>query len=148
MQATWTQPVAEAVVLSNDFASRRERPRRLAGVKLPRIHPHMLRHTFVTTCSTPVVDLRDVQVAARYADSRITLRDDRPRKSGPGGRARRPSGHRDGARVSSKLAQCLPRHGPRAGSRFVLGLQPPYLRAVIAKHCLGRASGEHPQRVP
>ena len=28
MQATWSQPVAEAVVFSNDFANRRERPRR------------------------------------------------------------------------------------------------------------------------
>jgi hypothetical protein len=28
MQATWSQPVAEVVVFSNDFASRRERPRR------------------------------------------------------------------------------------------------------------------------
>jgi len=26
MQATWSQPVAEAVVFSNNFASRRERP--------------------------------------------------------------------------------------------------------------------------
>jgi hypothetical protein len=26
MQATWSQPVAEAVVFSNDFARRRERP--------------------------------------------------------------------------------------------------------------------------
>jgi transposase len=28
MQATWSHPVADAVVFSNDFAKRRERPRR------------------------------------------------------------------------------------------------------------------------
>ncbi|MFZ2015474.1 MAG: hypothetical protein WAV00_16780 [Nocardioides sp.] len=28
MQATWSQPIAELVVFSNDFATRRERPRR------------------------------------------------------------------------------------------------------------------------
>ena len=47
------------------------RPRRLAavaGVLLPRMHPHMLRHTFVTTMLDAGVDLRDVQIAARHAD--------------------------------------------------------------------------------
>ncbi|TDO47700.1 phage integrase family protein [Kribbella sp. VKM Ac-2527] len=39
-----------------------------AGVRLPRIHPHMLRHTFVTTMLDAGVDLRDVQIAARHAD--------------------------------------------------------------------------------
>jgi hypothetical protein len=28
MQATWSQPVAEVVVFSNDFANRRDRPKR------------------------------------------------------------------------------------------------------------------------
>jgi hypothetical protein len=31
MQATWSQPVAEVVVFSNDFARRRERPMRAVG---------------------------------------------------------------------------------------------------------------------
>ena len=31
---------------------------------LPRMHPHMLRHTYVTTMLDAGVDLRDVQIAA------------------------------------------------------------------------------------
>jgi site-specific recombinase XerD len=50
-----------------------------AGVKLPRMHPHMLRHTFVTTMLDAGVDLRDVQIAARHADPRTTMRYDRAR---------------------------------------------------------------------
>ncbi len=52
-----------------------------AGVKLPRMHPHMLRHTFVTTMLDADVDLRDVQIAARHADPRTTMRYDRARKN-------------------------------------------------------------------
>jgi integrase/recombinase XerD len=44
-----------------------------------RIHPHMLRHTFVTTMLDAAVDLRDVQIAARHADPRTTMRYDRAR---------------------------------------------------------------------
>ena len=51
-----------------------------AGVHLPRMHPHMLRHTFVTTMLDAGVDLRDVQIAARHADPRTTMRYDRARK--------------------------------------------------------------------
>ena len=40
-------------------------------------HPHMLRHTFVTTMLDAGVDLRDVQIAARHADPRTTMRYDR-----------------------------------------------------------------------
>ncbi len=47
----------------------------------PRMHPHMLRHTFVTTMLDAVVDLRDVQIAARHADPRTTMRYDRARKN-------------------------------------------------------------------
>jgi Phage integrase family len=39
--------------------------------------PHMLRHTFVTTMLDAGVDLRDVQIAARHADPRTTMRYDR-----------------------------------------------------------------------
>jgi integrase len=53
----------------------------LAGVRLPRMHPHMLRHTFVTTMLDAGVDLRDVQIAARHADPRTTMRYDRARKN-------------------------------------------------------------------
>jgi integrase/recombinase XerD len=50
-------------------------------IRLPRIHPHMLRHTFVTTMLDAGVDLRDVQIAARHADPRTTMRYDRARKN-------------------------------------------------------------------
>jgi integrase/recombinase XerD len=51
------------------------------GVHAARIHPHMLRHTFVTTMLDAGVDLRDVQIAARHADPRTTMRYDRARKN-------------------------------------------------------------------
>jgi hypothetical protein len=44
----------------------------------------MLRHTFVTTMLDAGVDLRDVQIAARHADPRTTMRYDRgASESGP-----------------------------------------------------------------
>jgi len=43
-----------------------------ASVTITRPHPHMLRHTFVTTMLDAGVDLRDVQIAARHADPRTT----------------------------------------------------------------------------
>jgi len=52
-----------------------------AGVRITRPHPHMLRHTFVTTMQVSGVDLRDVQIAARHADRRTTMRYDRARKN-------------------------------------------------------------------
>jgi integrase/recombinase XerD len=52
-----------------------------AGVKMTRTHPHMLRHTFVTTMLDAGVDLRDVQIAARHADPRTTMRYDRARQN-------------------------------------------------------------------
>ncbi|HEY5049952.1 MAG TPA: tyrosine-type recombinase/integrase [Acidothermaceae bacterium] len=67
-----------------DRHSATRRLRRLAadaGVRLPRMHPHMLRHTFVTTMLDAGVDLRDVQIAARHADPRTTMRYDRARKN-------------------------------------------------------------------
>jgi len=51
-----------------------------AGVQVARMHPHRLRHTFVTTMLDAGVDLRDVQIAARHADPRTTMRYDRARK--------------------------------------------------------------------
>ena len=45
-----------------------------AGIQVARAHPHMLRHTFVTTMLDAGVDLRDVQIAARHADLRTTMR--------------------------------------------------------------------------
>ena len=52
-----------------------------AGIRMPRMHPHMLRHTFVTTMLDAGVSLRDVQIAARHADPRTTMRCDRARKN-------------------------------------------------------------------
>ena len=60
------------------------RLRRLAEtsvVRLQRMHPHMLRHTFVTTMLDAGVDLRDVQIAARHADPRPPRRYDKARKN-------------------------------------------------------------------
>jgi len=52
-----------------------------AGVPITKPHPHMLRHTFVTTMLDAGVDRRDVQIAARHADPRTTMRYDRARKN-------------------------------------------------------------------
>ena len=52
-----------------------------AGLTDINVHPHMLRHTFVTTMLDAGVDLRDVQIAARHADPRTTMRYDRARKN-------------------------------------------------------------------
>ena len=52
-----------------------------AGLTLRRLHPHMLRHTYVTTMLDAGVDLRDVQIAARHADPRTTMRYDRARNN-------------------------------------------------------------------
>mgnify|MGYP002364793291 CR=1 FL=1 len=52
-----------------------------ADVRLPGLHPHMLRHTLVTTMLDAGVDLRDVQIAVLRADPRATERYDRARKN-------------------------------------------------------------------
>jgi integrase/recombinase XerD len=80
----------EGPILRNTLGTRMDRhaaTRRLkhlaasAGVRMPRMHPHMLRHTFVTTMLDAGVSLRDVQIAARHADPRTTMRYDRARKN-------------------------------------------------------------------
>ena len=45
-----------------------------AGIQVTTAHPHMLRHTFVTTSFDAGADLRDVPIAARHADPRTTMR--------------------------------------------------------------------------
>jgi integrase/recombinase XerD len=52
-----------------------------AGIQVTRAHPHLLRPTFVTTMLDAGVDLRDVQVAARPAAPRTTMRYDRARQN-------------------------------------------------------------------
>ena len=77
-------------ILRNTLGARMDRhagTRRLkhlaatARIRMPRMHPHMLRHTFVTTMLDAGVSLRDVQIAARHADPRTTMRYDRARKN-------------------------------------------------------------------
>lgn len=51
---------------------------RVAGID-KRISPHSLRHTFVTLGLDAGIPLRDMQVAARHSDPRITARYDRGR---------------------------------------------------------------------
>jgi integrase/recombinase XerD len=55
-----------------------------AGVTITRTHPHMLRHTWVTTMPDAGADLRDVQIAARQAGPRTTTRYDRASKNSGG----------------------------------------------------------------
>lgn len=45
----------------------------IAGLRIMRPHPHMLRHTYATTMLDAGVDLQDVQIAARHADPRTTM---------------------------------------------------------------------------
>lgn len=54
---------------------------RKAGLDNKKIHPHTLRHAFVTLSLDAGVPLRDVQYAARHADPRMTERYDRARGS-------------------------------------------------------------------
>jgi integrase/recombinase XerD len=54
---------------------------KVAGIQMARAHPRMLRHTFVTTMLDAGADLRDVQIAARHADPRTTMRYDRARQN-------------------------------------------------------------------
>ncbi|GAA0535740.1 site-specific tyrosine recombinase XerD [Paractinoplanes ferrugineus] len=77
-------------ILRNTLGARMDRhaaTRRLkhlaatASIRMPRMHPHMLRHTFVTTMLDAGVSLRDVQIAARHADPKTTMRYDRARKN-------------------------------------------------------------------
>lgn len=51
------------------------------GVRVQRIYPHALRHSFVTTMLDAGVDLRDVQIAARHSDPKTTMRYDRNRQN-------------------------------------------------------------------
>jgi integrase/recombinase XerD len=50
-------------------------------IGLPHLHPHQLRHAFVTLSLDEGASLRDVQDAARHADPRTTRRYDRNRNS-------------------------------------------------------------------
>jgi integrase len=58
-----------------------EDPGQRRGTRIAKMHPHMLRHTFVTTMVDAGISLRDVQFAARHADPRTTVRHDRSGKT-------------------------------------------------------------------
>ena len=45
------------------------------------VTPHVLRHAYVTACLDAGVPLRDVQIAARHSDPRMTMRYDRARNN-------------------------------------------------------------------
>lgn len=77
-------------ILLNRYGRRMDRhaaTRRLRALARPatvttaRMHPRMLRHAFVTTMLDAGADLRDVQIAARHADPRTTMRYDRARNN-------------------------------------------------------------------
>lgn len=51
---------------------------RQAGIEKP-VSPHSLRHSFVTNALQAGIPLRDVQIAARHADPRMTMYYDRAR---------------------------------------------------------------------
>lgn len=46
-----------------------------------RVHPHALRHTYVSTSIDAGVPLRDVLIATRHADPRTTTKYDRARQN-------------------------------------------------------------------
>jgi len=48
------------------------------GIK-KKLSPHSLRHSYITACLDAGVPLRDVQIAARHSDPRMTTRYDRAR---------------------------------------------------------------------
>jgi len=74
---------SRGVRMDRHAATRRlRRLAQTAGIQIQRAHPHMLRHTFVTTMLDAGVDLRDVQIAARHADPRTTMRSS-PAQPGP-----------------------------------------------------------------
>lgn len=45
------------------------------------VHPHMLRHAFITACLDAGANLRDTQYAARHSDPRMTTRYDDQRRN-------------------------------------------------------------------
>jgi integrase len=49
--------------------------------RVVRLRICILRHTFVTTMLAAGVPLRDLQIAARHADPRTTMRYDRARRN-------------------------------------------------------------------
>lgn len=72
------------------------------------MHPHILRHAFVTTMLEAGVDLRDVQIAARHADPRATMPHDRARKEPRPAPQLRPRGYMAGIRALTSLSDNAP----------------------------------------
>lgn len=61
-------PSTDVTDLGEEHGRRLRRLAATAGVRLQRMHPQTLRHTFVTTMLDAGVDLHDVQIAARPAE--------------------------------------------------------------------------------
>ena len=75
-------PSSRGARMDRHAAARRlRRLAEAAGVPITRPHPHMLRHAFVTTMVDAGSGLRDVQIAARHAGPRTTMRCDGARKN-------------------------------------------------------------------
>lgn len=109
---------------------------------LPRMHPHMLRHTFVTTMLDAAVDLRDVQIAARHAAPRTTMRYGRARSRTSSGRAELrmfPTADRSAQRETSRPAP------PRLRG-MVAGVRPQAWHSGGGKDCpRGRRITQQPR---
>jgi hypothetical protein len=106
------------------------------------MHPHMLRHTFVTTMLDAGVDLRDTQIAARHADPRTTMRYHRA-----GANLDRHPNYILAAYMSSgtrtalfcRMARVTRAHSDSVGGMIIRGEQ-----AVGIAECVGRSAPGSP----
>jgi len=112
---------ARGAVLLNTRGARMDRhaaTRRLrhlaetAGLQIAKAHPHMLRHNYITTMLDAGADLRDVQIAARHADPRTTMRCAGPQQPRPAPNYILAAYMASGTRSSLRLPRPIPRGTP------------------------------------